>query len=337
LVLFVTARCNLLCRHCFYHRELNQNRAELTVEEIQAIARSLPNLLNVSLTGGEPYLRADLPDIAEAFERYSDARNLQIPSNGLVVRQILTRTEEILKRVRRARVCTGVSLDGPPDIHNRLRQNPRSYDCAVETLKGLKALKKIYSNLSVGVGLTMSAANQDALGAFFDRVAEELRPDAVTVTLIRGDPLDPSLRVLDTKAYRGLVERVIAFSRSRNHGEGWLERLATAKEEEVYRLTAATAESKERVASCYAGELLAVVSETGEVYPCELLDRSMGNVRDFSCDLARLWNSLPAADVRRFRNEIGCQCTYECAASVNTLFNPSRLLRILVRTVSPGR
>ncbi len=64
LIFFVTSRCNLLCTHCFYWEELNKRKNELELDEIERVSRSLPNLLSVSLTGGEPYLRPDLPDIA---------------------------------------------------------------------------------------------------------------------------------------------------------------------------------------------------------------------------------------------------------------------------------
>ena len=63
LIFFVTSKSNLLCKHCFYWEELNLPKNELSLEEIEKVARSLPNLLTVSLTGGEPYLRPDLPQI----------------------------------------------------------------------------------------------------------------------------------------------------------------------------------------------------------------------------------------------------------------------------------
>ncbi|MFQ6674458.1 MAG: DNA translocase FtsK 4TM domain-containing protein, partial [Fidelibacterota bacterium] len=93
----------------------------VSLDEIERISRSLPNLLSLSLTGGEPYLRPDLPEIAAAFERNSHVRNIQIPSNGLLVDRTVRRAEALLKRVRRARVCTGVSLDGPEHLNDPIR------------------------------------------------------------------------------------------------------------------------------------------------------------------------------------------------------------------------
>ena len=149
LIFFVTSRCNLLCTHCFYWEELNKRKNELKLDEIERITRSLPNLLSVSLTGGEPYLRPDLPDIASFFEKNSQVRNIQIPSNGLLVSRTVAAVENLMQKVRRARVCTGVSLDGPEDVHNRIRQNPKSFERALETLAELKKLKPSFPNLSV--------------------------------------------------------------------------------------------------------------------------------------------------------------------------------------------
>jgi len=333
LIFFVTSRCNLLCRHCFYWEELNQKKNELTLDEVEKISRSLPNLLSVSLTGGEPYLRKDLDQIAAAFEQNSGVRNIQIPSNGLLVDRTISRAEKLLKRVTRARVSTGVSLDGLEEDHNRIRQNPKSFQNALETLKGLKQLKPSFPNLSVGVALTVSAANCDRLDQIFEYVTKELAPDALTITLARGNPLDPSLTKVDLHAYREFARKVIAFRRAHRLAGGLTDRMVIAKEEEVYRLVSEAADATHRISPCYAGELSTVLSETGEVYLCETLDKSMGNVRDFNCDFTSLWEASQAEQARQYQKDLGCQCTYECAMSVNTLFNPRRALRIALRTV----
>ena len=278
LIFFVTSQCNLLCTHCFYWEELNKKRDELNLEEIARITLSLPNLLSVSLTGGEPFLRKDLPEIAALFEQNSSVRNIQIPSNGFLVERTVLRAEETLKKVRRARVCTGVSLDGPEEIHNKIRQNPRSYERAILTFRELKKLKREYANLSVGIALTVSAANQNVLDDFFRYLTEDLRPDAVAITLARGNPLDPSLKDVDSAIYRKFSEKVIQYRRNNQLTDRWQDHLVVAKEEETYRLINQAAGAEKRISPCYAGELIGILSETGEVYVCETLDKSMGNV-----------------------------------------------------------
>jgi len=96
LIFFVTSRCNLLCRHCFYWEELNKKKGELELPEIEKIAKSLPNLLTVSLTGGEPYLRPDLPEIASAFEQYAGTLGAYVADTSLLLQESLQRGEMVL-------------------------------------------------------------------------------------------------------------------------------------------------------------------------------------------------------------------------------------------------
>lgn len=336
LIFFVTSRCNLLCSHCFYWDELNKPKKELSLEEIEKITKSLPNLLTVSLTGGEPYLRKDIAEIAHCFEKNSHVRNIQIPSNGLLVDKTITRVEQLMSRVQHARVSTGVSLDGPKEIHNKIRQNPKSFARAIETFRGLKELKPSFPNLSVGVALTVSAANQHCLDEFFEQIVDELDPDAFTITLTRGDPIDPSLKAVDPDIYRRFSKKVIEHRRQHFLEDSWIDRLVAAKEEETYKLIKEASSAEKRIAPCYSGELIGILSETGEVYLCETLDRSMGNIREHGHDFSRLWKSSQASSAREYQKKLGCQCTYECAMSVNTLFNPRRALRIVSRSLTGG-
>ena len=329
LIFFVTSKCNLLCRHCFYWEELNLPKNELSLDEIEKVARSLPNLLSLSLTGGEPYLRPDLPEIAAAFETHSRVRNIQIPSNGLMVERTIERAAALLEKVRNARVCTGVSLDGPKEIHNAIRQSERSFDQAIRCLAEFQKLKAQHPNLSVGVALTVTSANQDRLHEFYRYVVEDLQPDAITITLARGDPIDPALKEVDLRQYQEFADQVISYRKAHRLTKGWADRLVIAKEQETYRLIEEAAGAISRISPCYAGQLIGILSETGEVYVCETLDKSMGNVRDFNCDFAGLWSARQAEEARNYQQELGCQCTYECAMSVNTLFNPRRAARIL--------
>ena len=58
IVLFVTNKCNMECDHCFLveNGELNDLSREqiFSLKNIQKLARSLPKLLALSLTGGDP-------------------------------------------------------------------------------------------------------------------------------------------------------------------------------------------------------------------------------------------------------------------------------------------
>src|ERR1044071_3666830 len=83
LFLFVTSRCNSLCRTCFYFDKLN-SRDDLTFDEIATISTTAGPFRKLWLSGGEPVLRDELAEIVAMFARRNGVRNVNLPTNGLL-------------------------------------------------------------------------------------------------------------------------------------------------------------------------------------------------------------------------------------------------------------
>jgi molybdenum cofactor biosynthesis enzyme MoaA len=73
VILFVTSRCNSLCRTCFYHQELNQP-GDMTFDQIEKVSRTMPPITDLWLSGGEPTLRHDASKIVNTFVRNNGVR-----------------------------------------------------------------------------------------------------------------------------------------------------------------------------------------------------------------------------------------------------------------------
>ena len=58
LILFVTSRCNLKCKQCFYWEDmdLNQGKFDIKIEEVEALvgSKTLQKLMWLQIGGGEP-------------------------------------------------------------------------------------------------------------------------------------------------------------------------------------------------------------------------------------------------------------------------------------------
>ena len=137
LSFWVTRRCNLGCEMCWvqHSRDLEgeayvRAERELTLDELKAVvddvARWRPR---VGVTGGEPFVRRDAVD----FVRHVKDRGLRcgVNTNGT-----------FLARDAGALVDAGldsvmVSVDGPPDVHDRQRAVPGTF---LRTKEGLDAL-----------------------------------------------------------------------------------------------------------------------------------------------------------------------------------------------------
>ena len=82
-----------------------------------------------NLTGGEPFMRTDLPDIVSALYRKCD--RIVINTNGLLDKRII----ELCKAF--PKVGIRISIDGKGDIHDRIRGVSNNYDRAMHTLETL--------------------------------------------------------------------------------------------------------------------------------------------------------------------------------------------------------
>ncbi|HEX7482703.1 MAG TPA: GTP 3',8-cyclase MoaA [Candidatus Bathyarchaeia archaeon] len=86
----ITQRCNNRCAYC--HREGEVQRANrsaelMSVEEIVRIAKIAIGLgiSRVKLTGGEPLMRRDLPEIVSGIAELSGLKDLSLTTNGLLL------------------------------------------------------------------------------------------------------------------------------------------------------------------------------------------------------------------------------------------------------------
>lgn len=67
IFLFVTGRCNAKCAMCFYAQEMDKKQPDLTFDEIKKISETVGQFNRLWISGGEPTLREDLPEILELF------------------------------------------------------------------------------------------------------------------------------------------------------------------------------------------------------------------------------------------------------------------------------
>jgi cyclic pyranopterin phosphate synthase len=85
----VTDRCNLRCQYCMPEPDYAWLPREslLEFEEIAEIARAFTSLGvdRVRLTGGEPLLRRDLPQLVEMLAAQADIRDLALTTNGVLL------------------------------------------------------------------------------------------------------------------------------------------------------------------------------------------------------------------------------------------------------------
>jgi radical SAM protein with 4Fe4S-binding SPASM domain len=334
LILFVTERCNARCRHCFVNAPTDRDtkEPELTLEEISLISQNMGNLLYLLPTGGEPFLREDLPDIINCFYTNNRLRNVGIPTNGSLTERTVASVQRILATCRDISLGVDISLDGLHAAHDRIREFPGLFEKAIATYWQLKELEKNNKNFKVCVEVTVSHYNQEQLPELYDYFINTLRVYNVFIRLVRGTPRDPGAKEVDVEKFEQLLMRVEHdLHRGAFHGHAVypFSEIITARDIIGRQLTIKTLRENRFQIPCYAGILTGVIRSNGTVYPCELLDHEIGNLRQHHYNFKELWQSDKAKKIRRDIRTNKCYCTHECFITNNILFNPRMLPRVL--------
>ncbi len=134
----VTWRCAQRCTHCRIWRRPAGD--ELTVAQWARVFASVgPALSWLDLTGGEVTSRADFGALARAaLDACPSLALLHFPTNG----ENPGAVEAVARELQggHARFVVSISLDGPPQLHDRLRGDPGAFDRAVDTWRRLRSL-----------------------------------------------------------------------------------------------------------------------------------------------------------------------------------------------------
>ena len=324
---FVTARCDAACRHCFDHerRGAEHEAAELTTRELEAIAHKLPPAYMVLLTGGEPFLRDDLPRIAAAYGRGPRPAVLAIPTNGGRSDAILAAVDDILPQLPASTTLSvNVSIDGVGALHDDIRGVPGLFERAMGTIEGLRQRARHHEGLVTGVITVVSQANAAGLPSLEAHLLDDLGIRSWAPFLLRGAPRDPALAEPALEAYHALGLRLARRARAGTWGDtrGFLgARINSAKNALRRELIERTLREGERQVPCRAGALSAVIQSDGRVQACELRDLPMGNLRDHDYDLRRLWRTAAAQRARAQAYGGSCACTHENALTMSIAYD----------------
>ena len=158
----VTDKCNLRCVYCMPEEGLPWLRREqlLTYEEIaQLVAAMAPmGLRRVRITGGEPLVRRDVPELAALLARVPGIDDLSLSTNAVLL-------EEQADALRAAGVRrVNVSLDSlRPDRVDALARRPGA---SARIMAGLDAAERVgFDPIKVNVVL-MRGSNDDEIADF---------------------------------------------------------------------------------------------------------------------------------------------------------------------------
>jgi AdoMet-dependent heme synthase len=133
----VTYRCNARCKMCDSWR-VKPGR-ELTAKQIADLFAKIGKLDVVRLTGGEPFLREDLVDVARAVVEHAEPMVLHVTTNGSFPDRVAQFVDSLGEIRPIDRLAFMVSLDGMPPEHDENRGQDVTFDRAIDTVRVLVA------------------------------------------------------------------------------------------------------------------------------------------------------------------------------------------------------
>ena len=159
--------CNLDCEYCFFLSKealypgdrfrMSDELLEIYVRQLLEAHASVPEV-TIAWQGGEPtlmgvdFFRRAL-ELTERYRRPGQQVQHTIQTNGTLL------TDEWCQLLGEHRFLVGISIDGPPQLHDRYRVDKRGNPSSEKVLRGFALLQKYHVDLNVLC--TVNAANQD--------------------------------------------------------------------------------------------------------------------------------------------------------------------------------
>jgi len=165
------------------------------------------SLFWLDIGGGEPFLRADLPELIAAF----DARVIMIPSNGLMTDDIYGGLKEITEQSD-SEVGISLSLDGLQETNDQIRHKG-SWEAVWATFERVRSLDTV----SVKINTVLCKENHAEILELMEEVRKH-RPDFHSVILLRDTPNAPPTKLPDLRDLRKLSQDILRIQERYSYG-----------------------------------------------------------------------------------------------------------------------
>jgi MoaA/NifB/PqqE/SkfB family radical SAM enzyme len=309
--------CTCRCVFCNRWKDGSQHTArELSYDEMTSLIDQAYDLgvRLVSLSGGEPFLKRGILDAM----RYARGKGMitVVPTNGTLINE--NNVDDVLS----AFDYITVSLDSlDRRRHDEIRGVAGTFDKAMRSI-GLLKLRARHTKISVQSVMTarntgdileinkvMSARGIDtSFQPVHDGCQNGFTVSEGHYTDFGQDDLSGARqRLMSEYEYPSLLEKMLLRQYYARAFDFLLD-----------------PESTREAVTCFAGSLSFMVDPYGEVFPCDPLRTSMGNVRTQT--LSQIWCSERMTDFRKvMKNGRTCNCWLLCAAPAN--LNLSKVIR----------
>ena len=313
-------KCNSRCIMCDLwdaHKRTDPKKP-LTLDEIKEVVEKsqlLKDMRVVVLSGGEPFLRNDIKDIAGYFLKKYPGISLGILTNGIDTERIISISREIIKEYRPDNFWLGSSLDGVGDQHDAMRGVKGAYTSLKKTAAACKR-----NNIPFTLTFTLTSRNYDQI-LLASKAAKDMGIELYLQLAVAKDARDKQvfslsleqLKVAEKDIYQLIQQKLKAVNINEYVMNPLQEkfRLLSAHLYYLSNLIRYYKHPARYFNQCVAGKRFAMLSPYGELYFCSKLKRgALGSIRTASFDT--MWQAEDAKNIRRYIADSLCHCWLVC-------------------------
>jgi MoaA/NifB/PqqE/SkfB family radical SAM enzyme len=253
-------------------------------------------LKELDVTGGEPFIREDLPELMKGIcalktTRLRQLKSVAITTNGFLTDKVLSATRQMVTDMKVAGLDLVIvfAMDAVGEIHDRIRNVRNGRQKLAETIDGMKEIRSTYGNVIIGLKTTILPLNVDELDEIA-RFADHhglftiISPCIITEGRYGNEDLKNSLQFSQEN-----VQKMIRFYEGpafqwSYHRRALLDLLSTGSLRKP----------------CSAGFNYFFIRSTGDVHACPLIKKKLGNYKEAAID-----ELIASGAARRFRRNIG--------------------------------
>lgn len=272
----VTYRCNARCTMCNRYKEPSKVEDEISLDTI----KKLPDMYFTNITGGEPFLRDDLPDIVRELYKKSD--RIVISTNGFFSDRIVALAKEFPD------IGIRISIEGLKKTNDEIRGLENGYARGYTTLVKLKKM----GLKDIGFGITIQDRNALDLIPLYE-ISNRLNMEFATASLHNSFYFVESHNIIKdrpmvSKNFELLINRMLE---SRSPKKWFRAYFNHGLINYIY--------GQPRLLPCDMSFDTFFIDPYGDVMPCNGTKEKivMGNLNRQSWD--DLWNSERSENVRR--------------------------------------
>ena len=240
-------------------------------------------------------------------------------------------TDLILQKINKIldlgipKVIVTVSIDGPKNIHDSIRGIKNSYSKAIETFAELNKLSKDRKNLNVFIALTLSPINIGNIKKTYQSIKRyvKIKPDDIHINLFHFSEHYYSNLGLKFKNYskyeNNLIKEIEKFKKMRNRNYTNNIKFITHS---YLNFSKRFIENHKTPIRCKAINVSLFIDPFGNVFPCTIFNRKIGNIRNNNYSLKKILNYSFTKKVKEEIKKLDCpNCCSPCETNQMILSN----------------